>query len=774
MSEIILSNLKKNIIINQQTKPTNLDDYIWKNILQYNLIKDNIITEFNISKNLDENEKNEIYKEIRKVYDLNNILDDEKLNNQLFLDHNRTWSFIINMYNGKINIKEQLGNSIKKDNYIEIFEKNLRFLIDNDDLYDNIIKKIKIIAFQSVLTKSLKDLINYFNAVPNFTYNRFMLEVKELNEPTFINIYKKDHEDIISTFNFRFSLYLNDFENNIKYSITIITINYEMNLSKNNILVKYNLEYKDNLAKLYFEIFNKNTFLLLIYNILFRNNNNNIIQLLTFFSSSLLKKSIIYFEKKNNKLDKKIKFYQYIYNLLQDIQINLNTKLLEQKFNFFKDNINYFYNIICENNNLTIPIRKNIKDKVKSDFLICSYNEGNENFNYNDCLNIIYKILNENPSFLFICTQESKSGEKHFQHVLGNILKKLNYVRLRKIDASVIGKNVRTRIYINNNNVIYNTMYKNLIKPYVTNSSNENNLVGIDNILNNKNKNNKYIIKNLSNKTSESSGLGLHTSIKAFTLYKGSIFTKLEFTKNINNIEEEYKIIIINSHLFYKKSGNTGLEEREKELLALIREFKLIEYWKKGYNIFFCGDMNFRLNVVPDENKKKESYKSIINKYLSNNSEYKRNSLNEFESKDELYQFILKQIFNDQNIENKQNFFIALKNSIDNLGIHLSSKYHTGRHSADALFYKNKRIENYNKIFNIYPNQFARVPSATDRIIYALSNNSNLKIHPYNFNVHLEPDKSDHKMITLSFELSSNRPNLKHDIIPASMIENNN
>jgi hypothetical protein len=37
----------------------------------------------------------------------------------------------------------------------------------------------------------------------------------------------------------------------------------------------------------------------------------------------------------------------------------------------------------------------------------------------------------------------------------------------------------------------------------------------------------------------------------------------------------------------------------------LIKEFDLVNYYDKKYNIFFCGDLNFRLNSNINENNEK-------------------------------------------------------------------------------------------------------------------------------------------------------------------------
>ena len=58
------------------------------------------------------------------------------------------------------------------------------------------------------------------------------------------------------------------------------------------------------------------------------------------------------------------------------------------------------------------------------------------------------------------------------------------------------------------------------------------------------------------------------------------------------------------------------------------------------------------------------------------------------------------------------------------------------------------------KIFNIRPKDgYPRIPSQTDRILYALSNKNNLLIESKNFDINIFPTKSDHKLISLNFNV---------------------
>ena len=79
----------------------------------------------------------------------------------------------------------------------------------------------------------------------------------------------------------------------------------------------------------------------------------------------------------------------------------------------------------------------------------------------------------------------------------------------------------------------------------------------------------------------------------------------------VKNKDFEQKIIVVNSHLFFDKSSlNSGLKKREEQFLKIVDEFNLIDYWKKGYNIFFCGDLNFRL-YTPNNITNKGNYNKI-------------------------------------------------------------------------------------------------------------------------------------------------------------------
>lgn len=828
-----MSDLNKS---NNSVLSFNLDDYLWTKVLSEEMLTNNIT----------KNKKNINYKNLQNK-NLDDIIDNNKLNKKIITDHNgRGWKFSFKKMFGSKELDRTKYGSNEDEKYIKDLDNELKNLTNDE----SIIKRIKMTSYQVIQGYFSSEIFNYFNCQKLSNGNIIIKPYFKPNKSDkyiIVDIGKYSNE-IISNIKSYYIIRLINMNNDDIYDICRIDFNIIINFTKNTIDFKYKINYMNEnykniiieLPKLYFEIFksNKKHNLSFIFEILF---NNNIVK----------------------NINKQRIFYNYIYKLLKNIndEDKESYNIFENTIKFLYENCELIENNIIKNKNIlnkslngTIPITKNNKDKVHSDFLIVSYNEEAEQYTYNDCLPILFKILNENPVFIIVCTQESKTGNfrniydaGHYQHVLYNYITKLDYERIIKVDASVIGikdKNVRTRVYINKNSVLFD---KSLLKNTENNTENNNNYNPREAIINyNPNENilskHDYLITDIDTKKSVESGLG---SISNKTLYKGSIFTKLEI-KNMNGIEKDYKIIVVNSHLYYKKSGNTGLEKREKELSDIIKEFDLINYWNQGYNIFFCGDMNFRLNNVHESNKTNSGYKSIISNYLLNESKYKEKSSSKFKTKDELYKFIVnrslydkmlnntnKELFIEQNkkyqnynihslFENIKNsdsdekkklkkelykdfmkymssltldsntekkeklFYTYLIDSINTLGIHLSSKYFEGQSLKNIEFYKNKKIENYQEIFDIYPKKdrpekYARVPSGTDRIIYALSEkNSNIKISPYNFNVHLFPDKSDHKMISLSFELCDGgkyeyeRPitNKKTDFIPESATYN--
>jgi len=288
------------------------------------------------------------------------------------------------------------------------------------------------------------------------------------------------------------------------------------------------------------------------------------------------------------------------------------------------------------------------------DFLILSYNEGQKDFEENDCKEIIDKINVEKPAFIFVCTQESnKNSKRNYQHIFGEFIKKYDYKRLLKLDAfnptiPIYNRNIRTRIYYNTKNV-YNKIDIMKNKFLITGQEDEDKSYLFEDIFNNNNYiNKKYLISEVGYTISKKSGLGEYIE---FTQFKGSISTRLVIKRFDNTSDKkDINFIVVNSHLYFQSpnsKGNTGLKKRETEFYNVINEFKLNEYYNKDYNIFFCGDLNFRLGIKnKDTNIISNNIISedIIKKFGLNNKESKNKESKNKESKyiNELYNSIQK------------------------------------------------------------------------------------------------------------------------------------
>lgn len=397
---------------------------------------------------------------------------------------------------------------------------------------------------------------------------------------------------------------------------------------------------------------------------------------------------------------------------------------------------------------------------MDKDFLIISYNEGNENFVANDCDEIIEKINRTKPLLIFVCTQESTAcNDRHYQHILGLILDNnlSSYKILMTMSAIQPGffslitkiacknKNVRTRVYYDITRVKtnINKPIKSSIKniPIIENIPIIKNIPIIENISYKNNTNNKieYKISEVGCKYSKNSGLGYSTSS---TLYKGSILTRLVLKKNHDTL---YKFIVVNSHLYYDVEENTGIEQRKDEFNDLLDEFKLNDFFNEGYNVFFCGDLNFRLtHKRTDKLSKNELAIKIIEKF-GNKSYNEQTNENNFKNyNNELYKLI-----NEKKQNN--NLLLKFKENMDKFGIHLTCKFNP---KSSILYSENLRCSSYvNKTrgqFDCLPkkNKKFRMPSMCDKILVA--NHDEIIIKPNDFKLMKELKKSDHCMITLT------------------------
>ena len=522
-------------------------------------------------------------------------------------------------------------------------------------------------------------------------------------------------------------------------------------------------------------------------------------------------------QSKNTTLDNIIKFYINQSNTNTNILPKLNEILrkitIGRNIKPSTNNISQFLNNITQ----TLPMlnKNKLFPSKQSDFLLINFNEAAQSYNYSDCLPMIIKVLTEKPKIIVVCTQDSASkrlqhskwlspfsSNHHYQHVLGEILKSLYYNVKEKIDGSNTENLLRTKLLRKfSSRTVHNDKG---IRTRIYFSSDFDN----------------------SQQKSESTKLNLGTFTER-SLYDGAILTKLDFKVS----EKDYKIAIVNCNLYYEHKPQTGLEKRIEEFNRIVKEFGLIQL-SKDHDIFFCGDTNFRLfthtktnsninsfDVIRSRqnvksyidnkkslNERNEFYLVLKKNFLKKNSgnlpkkfnedfnnlKKRHNNLRENEnlSNQNFYQKLLKSFYQKL----LKSFYQKLLKSMDLLGTHLTSKYMVDK---TRYMYKEQlelfRLlknsitdKSINSVFNINPkkNKNIRVPSQTDRILFALKNETSIAIDSNDFNIHLFPDKSDHKMISLTFNfesvipkvISSNNSNNSNNniyIIPESITENN-
>ena len=408
---------------------------------------------------------------------------------------------------------------------------------------------------------------------------------------------------------------------------------------------------------------------------------------------------------------------------------------------------------------------------TEENFLIITFNEGAEDYTNTNIASLLAKIIEKQPIIIFVCTQESAFGTKtHFQHVFeNNLLKQIpHYKRLYKTDGAKFGitlgfksdKNCRTRIFYNTeivqNNLLYSGYFSKSIPSKYSNKSVQINNSTFENesYKNNTKLNStstqKFKILKFGKYKSRQSGL---TSVYEKTAFKSSILTRVELVDRSNN---EYKFIVVNSHLFFKGNGNTGLAKRTEEFLKLMYEYKLYELYEKGYNIFFCGDLNFRLSNSTFRNKPniKAHSKSILNQQVKGIIGNKQN-LNNYNIKNELYELLKKKLNNSKNINESTklyklvNLFEQFKTSLQIIGFPLTCRLVEGRsrNNQQNKYSCNNKTQNSKALFGCVKNGVARIPSNCDKILFATQ--QNIKIEKSDLFMPTKPNESDHQLLAL-------------------------
>jgi hypothetical protein len=494
----------------------------------------------------------------------------QKLNTQIELDITRTWDIYIN--NEEITSERQNleRKNISNENIKKIknnISKKFNDKLELENISNENKIKIKLFSNQFCLYYMSNRFYEIFgNDIISNQMLRF--PVKSTKHEIFIV------DNIISSkLSINNNIYINE------YKIGIINVIFNINYTENNIIIKYKI--------IWDTICNKNIMNMIINKIKLNKNSD---------------------ENKKNLLNEIIEIlYQRIF--LDDQTLTIVQKKCNYYYEilnnnpYWVNNLNKIYNIFYP----SLPIKKNNANKIRNDVLLICYNEDSKKFDNFDTISIITKVFSENPKIIFVCTQESSSRSlssaiktTHYQHILGIELKKIGYSLASKFDASksiAFDTNVRTRVYYKNDDVIiFNNSNTTTSSPLISNKYKiltKNEDPANTSCLNCLKTSKKKI--NISRSKSGISGLG--TTLKS-TLYKGSIKVKMTIRKG----EDDYKLIVVNSHLFYKHNDNTGIKRREEEMINLIKEFNLINEWNDGYNVFFCGDLNFK--IYPYDSKK--------------------------------------------------------------------------------------------------------------------------------------------------------------------------
>ena len=623
--------------------------------------------------------KNNIFKKssevisLNKLYNLTNdstnsislLYNKEEINTQFIADFKRN--------HGKIIIN---GNNIvfNKNNITKQFNEKM------NNISDNMKTNIKFILCQSFLAT----FSDYINTALQFNNIEYIIK--------FLNKTKKDIQNIKS---------------NVNYA--------------KKILEKNNFKYSD--IKYYFSKDDNKT---VIYKI---NLDNKTIEFSYFGKIEDIKNSKVL-----------ISFPIKIYI---DLEKN-NLKMTIENFNTI---INKLYLLL---NNISIPKNSNININnhnnidIYKRILLISFNENGKHYDLNDCVPIITKVKIEKPVIIVICTQESLSRviskigkeQPHYQHILKLELLKQDYLLLDKYDASSLipgplskiagykDTNIRTRVYYNKNIININKIKLNINKEYgLPTKSNEN----ISEIISPKNNFRYNPINNSNSSKILIKEYGIKKSRRSKILFKtrARLPSSIRFRLILEYDNVEYKFIFVNSHIFYKENKN---EDINLDFIKLIEEFKLINLWRDGYNVFFCGDLNF--GFTKNINKT-----AIIKEYLQEKTQLL--------SKNQLYKYL-------KSLEKNDNFYENLKRSIEKLGIYLTNKYIPGKFEENKKFYENKNKNLTTEIFNKNIQK-----SISDRILYAIQDNQ-IIILPKYFDINLFPNKSEHKMILLSILFNIN------------------
>jgi hypothetical protein len=543
----------------------------------------------------------------------------------------------INNHNTK-KYKEIINKNFNKQNLIFLETNNENNLFQNflslfQNFFDNFTENEKInisyimIAFnlQSYILTSIPIFLkDYFNNNNNYSEVSFIIDTKyfilELNKN------KNNEYEVKKNIIFKFN-YLLDFE-------YLIKISFIGNITKNTIV--FNIEMNKDLIRI-------RTFIFYLYE-LYKNikieertKNSSSDKILKINNeernfAELREKYIEEFKnifRKNINIEKYVLLFKFIDSYLKTINTSNDIKITIIDFIFFfvffnnldtqkitKQLLEILYATIL--GNITTPPKiLSYKPSMNNSMLIITYNEENKDYDFIDCIPILYKEYISRHAFIVVGTQESgtkkirtglMSEATHYPHVLGEYLRMFGYGLALKENAHKLLKiknlNVRMRIFYYRGNVV--------------------------NVLNNENNQSKSI--KIISKNSNVDDFG-NTYFQTF--YKGAIFFKMV----IKNNGMTQNFIFVNTHLYFNQNnGNQGYEKRKQKFLQLIRKpvftdgtnntnkKNLLELYQNNYNIFLFGDLRFSMNQLKNDLLINNNYfknnlsKSITNNYKTYNS----------------------------------------------------------------------------------------------------------------------------------------------------------
>jgi hypothetical protein len=445
---------------------------------------------------------------------------------------------------------------------------------------------------------------NYFVLTDLNKEDRNKLEKGKIKISRPINLFKKNGSSIIEEKEIiQYIKEKNDlknhtiYKNEFKKMVCQIIIDIKKNKIKIEFMIplnKYIILFSLNEKKFLKNKFNIDdeevlkTFFFYSKKFLDKNNFKNYINIINFLE-----------DKKNDQIISILKFINFYRNVFRYIKEDRLNIALEKLYATILGNIT------------TPPKIPSSNPSMNNSMLIITYNEENKDYDFVDCIPILYREFINPHAFIVVGTQESgtkkikeglfiRSEATHYPHVLGEYLGMIGYGRALKESAHKLVKiknlNVRMRIFYYTENVV--------------------------NIVNTPNNNLKSI-----KITSKNSNIDEFGNTYFQTFYKGAIFFKMVINNGKNNTQ---KFIFVNTHLYFnEKNEKQGYEKRKQKFLQLVskpvftdgtnpNKKNLLELYQNNYNIFLFGDLRFSMSQLRDDLLKNNKLRSNLFKSITN------------------------------------------------------------------------------------------------------------------------------------------------------------